>query len=524
MKNILIFLGCLFLAAPLRAQKKDLPQATLTLPFYWVEFEDKRESPYSIDRPEQFLSPKAIARRAKSNIPITEEDFPVNPHYLTALRKKGANILHSSRWLNAATFTTVEDSLAVIKQLPFVRDIHYVGLQYRGGQGKGRAVNMDSLMSKTIPGQPYGHGDQQITQINGKVLHEQGFDGDGVLVAVLDGGFTGVDQSPVFAPLRREQRLLPGYDFVDQDNSVYESSSHGTRVLSTMAAEYPELLVGTAPKATYVCIKTEDVTSEHLLEECHWVAGIEWADSLGADIVTSSLGYTRFDDTAMNHDKSELDGMTSVASQAAGKAASKGIFVLNSAGNEGTSDWRVIGIPADVPSTLTVGATDLRGKLARFSSVGPTADGRIKPDIVAPGASVTLADAFQFRISRGSGTSFSTPIVSGMVACLKQAFPNTPNEAIMDAIRQSGSLADEPNNEWGYGIPDFGKAYLLLAAGAEQTGKKKNNKLQNRKQRKAMVKESKKLKQQMEQEARAKERARGIDTRPTPPSSGNEEQ
>jgi serine protease AprX len=462
MRQLLILF--LFLAAfqTGSAQEKAMPVMVDTLKFYWVEFTDKDSTPYSIDKPEAFLSEKALERRQKYGIAITEDDFPPNPDYVRALRAKKAKVMHTSRWLNAATITILEDSLEALKQLDFISTVQYVGIQTRGGSSPTRELNMDSLQTIPRPQSKYGYGAEQIMQINGHVLHQIGLTGKGVTVAVLDGGFTGVDQSPFFEDLRKSGRLLPGIDFVDIDNSVYESNSHGTRVLSCMAANVPKLMVGTAPDASYVCIKTEDVRNEYPLEECHWVAGIEFADSIGADIVTSSLGYTEFDDTLLHHTHLELDGKTAISSRAAAYAAQKGMLVLNSAGNSGNDEWRKIGFPADVASTLTVGATTLKGELASFSSVGPTADGRIKPDIIAPGARVALADAYSYKVSKGSGTSFSTPIIAGMVACLMEGFPDKTNAEIIKAIKVSSSLANEPNAEKGYGIPNFQKAYSIL--------------------------------------------------------------
>ena len=462
MKQLLILF--LFLAAfqAGNAQEKAMPVMVDTLKFYWVEFTDKNNSPYSIEKPEAFLSDKALERRRKYNIAITADDFPPNPDYVKALSENGSKVMHTSKWLNAATITTTQDGLEALEQLDFIKTVQYVGIQTRGGAKISREVNMDSLQSKMRPQSHYGHAAEQILQIKGNVVHQIGFTGKGVTVAVLDGGFTGVDQSPFFEELRKSGRLMPGIDFVDIDNSVYESNSHGTRVLSCMAANVPQLMVGTAPGANYVCIKTEDVRNEYPLEECHWVAGIEFADSIGADIVTSSLGYTEFDDTLLHHTHLELDGKTAISSRAAAYASKTGMLVLNSAGNSGNDPWRKIGFPADVASTLTVGATTLRGELAGFSSVGPTADGRVKPDVIAPGARVALADAYSYKISRGSGTSFSTPIIAGMVACLMEAYPDKTNEEIIKAIRASSSLSTEPNAEKGYGIPNFQQAYALL--------------------------------------------------------------
>jgi len=263
--SMLILLCCPLTAL---AQEKEMPVSVDTLRFYWVEFSDKKDSPFSVKSPEVFLSEKAIKRRKKYHIPITEDDFPPNPEYLSALRQKGAKVMHASRWLNAATITIPQDSLEPLEQLPFINFTKYVGVQIRSGARFSRTVNMDSLQTKPVKNKYYGYGQAQIEMINGQELHDEKYTGSGVTVAVLDGGFTGVDVSPFFEHLRKKGRLLPGYDFVDLDTTVYESSSHGTRVLSTMAAKVPKLLVGTAPDATYICIKTEDVSSENPLEEC----------------------------------------------------------------------------------------------------------------------------------------------------------------------------------------------------------------------------------------------------------------
>lgn len=434
-----------------------------TRQFFWVAFKDKANTPYSTEAPEVFLSPRAIARREKLGIPVTPQDFPPNPGYLQKIQEAGVSVHHTSRWLNAATVHGNPSNALAIAQLPFVDTVWYAGpYRAKAETSTARRNKMGKLKSKALEGQYYGYGTKQIDAINGDSLHRLGFRGKGVLVAVMDGGFTGVDRSPFFDSLRADNRLLPSMDMVDKDTMVWESSSHGTKVLSTMAANQPGILVGTAPDATYICIKTEDTRGEHRIEECHWVAGLEYADSLGADVVNSSLGYTQFDEASMNYTVHDLTGFTSVASQAADIAVQKGILVITSAGNEGNSPWRKIGIPADAAGAFSIGATALNGDLASFSSVGPTADRRIKPDIVAPGAWVTLADAFQYQVTIGSGTSFASPIVAGMVACLREANPDTSVEKLLNAIRESGNQSDLPNVAVGYGIPDFAKAHQLL--------------------------------------------------------------
>lgn len=451
---ILLFLSY----AKLSAQKTDsLPR------YYWVSFIDKAQSPYSIDRPGEFLSERAIARRKKWNIPATEQDLPPNPAYISQLSSAGAQVLQQSRWLNAATVVIKESELETIRALPFVDTVFYAGRPYEVSGRRKMNFRMDSLLSKPVEGEPYGYAAAQAKLLRADTLLAMGYDGKGVLVAVLDGGFIGVEESPFFDSIRSGGRLISPRDFVDGDDNPFESSTHGTKVLSTMAANVPGVFIGTAPGATFACIKTEDTRGEYRIEECHWVVGLEYADSIGADVVNSSLGYTTFSDRKMDYAYANLDGKSSVASQAADIAVSKGMIVISSAGNEGNSNWKHIGVPADASRVLAVGATDIKGERASFSSLGPTADGRIKPDVAAPGAWVAVADAFSFRVSMGSGTSFAAPILAGMVASLWQAFPDKSNQEVIDAVRQSASQADKPDNELGYGLPDFAKAYQILS-------------------------------------------------------------
>lgn len=455
------------LLAPFAHTSAQPPEKDSPYKYFWVTFADKQDSPYTIDEPQVFLSERAIARREKWNIPITEQDFPPNPHYLDALKKGGASVHHTSRWLNAATILIPEDSILGISELPFVEKVEYVGFPYAEGQRRKLTVKTDTLLSERLEGQPYGYATRQIKWLNGDTLHQLGYTGAGIWLAVLDGGFIGVDESPFFDSLRTSDRLLLARDFVDGDLEAYESSTHGAKVLSTMGANVPGVMVGTAPGATYACIKTEDTRGEYRIEECHWVAGLEYADSLGADVANSSLGYTTFNDKQMNYAFENLDGKSSVASLAADIAFQKGMIVVTSAGNEGNSGWKHIGIPADASFALSVGAIDFSGGRASFSSLGPTADGRIKPDVAAPGAWVTVADPFVFQATIGSGTSFASPILAGLVACLWEAFPEKSNKEIVEAVKLSASQASQPDVELGYGIPDFGKAYRLLLNGKE---------------------------------------------------------
>ncbi|MEM9917782.1 MAG: S8 family serine peptidase [Bacteroidota bacterium] len=446
---------------------------------YWVSFKDKIGTPYSTDQPEAFLSPRALERRFRHGIEVTEEDLPVNPAYVRKLTEQGAKLHNVSKWLNAAA--VLADSMVVDKLmgLPFVDSVEYVGPHIRQ-RVRTRTKNKKRDQWEDYKRLPsyYGYGAPQIQMLSGDLLHDKGHRGRHMLVAVLDGGFTNVDIMPFFDSLRQDERLLQGRDFVGVDKHVWESSSHGSHVLSVMGSNLPGLLVGTAPDASYVCIKTEDTGGEYLIEECNWVAGAEYADSIGADVVNSSLGYTTFNDKSMNYTFEDLNGRKSRATQAANIAFSKGMIMVNSAGNSGRGPWKYIGVPSDAEKVLTVGATDFTGRRASFSSFGPSSDGRVKPDVATAGQAVTVASIYSYDVQLSNGTSFSSPMMAGMVASLWSAFPNKTNEDIVAAIRKCGNQATRPDDELGYGIPDFFKAYLYLELGQLTTEVLRTNRLQ----------------------------------------------
>ncbi|MEZ5172243.1 MAG: S8 family serine peptidase [Bacteroidia bacterium] len=316
----------------------------------------------------------------------------------------------------------------------------------------------------------YGEGDRQIKMLNGHKLHQLGYRGEGITIAVLDAGFYKVNEFVFFDSLRTKGRILGTRDFVEGGESVYEDNTHGLSVLSTMAANYPGIFVGTAPDASYWLLRTEDADSEFLIEEDNWVRGAEFADSVGADIINSSLGYTNFDDPETSHTYSQLDGNTTVITRAADLVASKGILVVNSAGNSGADPWKYIGAPADGDSVLTIGAVTSEGKYASFSSRGPSADGRIKPNVTAMGQGTLVVNSGG-SVGRSNGTSFSSPVTAGMVACLWQAHPEAGMMQVFKAIEKSASQAENPDDYLGFGIPDFMKAHQILARLAEEKTK-----------------------------------------------------
>jgi len=435
---------------------------------YWVEFRDKANNPYLIYFPEAFLSQRAIARRQRQGIAIDPSDLPVSPAYLDSLKQLGVGIHNTSKWLNGASVLATDSIVALIDSLYFVKSVLPVGKHFeRQLLSRKSEKKRDSISNISLLASPYGLAENQLKMLRGDYLHSRGFKGKGLLVAILDGGFSNVEIMPFFDSLRATNRLLYTKDFVDKDDFVFESSGHGSEVLSVMGANYPGRMVGTAPDATYICLKTEDVRGEYLVEECNWVAGLEYADSLGVDIVNSSLGYTTFNDQSTNHSYATLDGKSALATRGASMASSKGMLLVNSAGNEGNTKWKFIDVPSDAENILAVGGVTASGQRARFSSLGPTADGRIKPDVVASSTNVAVASIYSAKVVHSRGTSFSAPIIAGLAACLWQAFPEKTNLEIMAAIRQSSSQAGNPDNELGYGLPDFAKAFQLLNGKAE---------------------------------------------------------
>ena len=443
-------------------------QAQIATNIYWVKFTDKANSPYSIDNPEEYLSQRALERRARLNIAIDEYDIPVNPQYLQAVADCGAQLLNPSKWLNGVSvYTDSQSVVEAINALEFVEVVRNCP-DFPEAQ-RDKEIWMENELKAS--GSPvmsrgyYGGADVQVNQLRVNELHDMGYDGTGVYVAVLDGGFVGTDIHHTFDNMREEGRLLGVREFVYGSTSVYSQSTHGTSCLSTMAAYDPNNMVGTAPKASYLLLHTEDGNGENIVEEYNWVSGAEYADSLGVDICSTSLGYIDFDMPQWDHHFQDFDGHTAPMTIGAEIAASRGIICTNSAGNEGGGTC-TLGIPADAEHIITVGAVDDQGDRAYFSSVGPTYDGRIKPDVMAMGQGTYVASGnpggWWGDYYNGDGTSFSNPVLAGAVACLRQARPDASVQEICDALRAAGDNANNPNSYDGYGIPDFVAALGML--------------------------------------------------------------
>ncbi|MCB0396682.1 MAG: S8 family serine peptidase [Flavobacteriales bacterium] len=440
---------------------------------YWVQFDHKSSSTYSVDRPHEFLSERAIARRQRQGIPITENDLPVSPAYVQELSAAGLTVVHRSRWFNAVTVEVPdEQSLARMMTLPFVTSVQPVHRYARQadeviGEVTDMSLSKTSGMVSSDAAYDYGLSYHQSYMLGGDYMHSKGYKGQGMMIAVLDAGFWEVGNRIVFDSLRTKGHLLGTRDFVDGGSSVYEDHTHGMQVLSVMAGNLPGNIVGTAPEADYWLLRSENSQSEMVMEEDNWVVAAEFADSVGADIIHSSLGYSTFDDVSEDHTYQDMDGRTTKVTLGAEAAASKGMLVVNSAGNKGASSWKYIAAPADGKNVLAVGAVDQYKMPAYFSSLGPTVDGRLKPNVVAQGLSTIIASVAPDtspgpRIQTGSGTSFSAPLISGLAACLWQAHPLATAGQVMDAIEQSGDQFFAPDTVKGYGVPNFAVASLIL--------------------------------------------------------------
>lgn len=437
-----------------------------------IRLSDKKGTGYSLSQPTGFLSPKAINRRTRYNINIDSTDLPVSAAYLDSIRKSGpVTIISTSRWLNQVLIQTTDAAaLARISAFPFVRRADPIAERAQSPQAPAdkfateKIYNTRQNVQVTQPAEDvldYGNAFGQIHLHDGEFLHNTGFMGQGITIAVLDAGFMNYASIKAFDSLRNNNRILGTWDFVRNEASVNEDNAHGMYCLSIMAANLPGSFVGSAPRASYYLFRTEDYATEYPVEEHNWVVAAEQSDSLGADMISSSLGYSEFDNAAFNHSYADMDGNTTMVTRGADIAAKKGMIVCNSAGNSGGDRWRYIIAPADGDSVLAVGAVDVNGTPAGFSSYGPAFDGRIKPDVASVGRS-TFIIVTNGTVAQGDGTSFSNPNLAGLIACLWQAFPEFNNMEILDAVKKSSSKYANPDTRVGYGIPNMKIAYQLL--------------------------------------------------------------
>jgi len=429
--------------------------------YYWIAFSDKNQTQFSLTSPGDYLSERAIQRRIRQNIAIDSLDLPVNQNYIKDVINVGARLIHSSKWLNGITVKAETDSFSIkMAKLPFVKKVQLT----KTTTTKSAYQKFDETSgNENIPidASLYGSSVYQTSILNGQFLHNQNYRGQGMQIAVLDGGFLNADKYPAFDSLWANNQILGTKDFVDPTADFYSTNYHGMSVLSCMGGNVPGKLIGTATKASYWMIRSEDTDSEFLIEEDNWVAAAEFADSVGADIINSSLGYTQFDDAAMNHSYSEIDGKTTRVTQGANIAASRGMLVFASAGNEGNKTWKYLVAPSDGEKVIGVGAVNKDSIPASFTSYGPAYGGKIKPNVSAVGWNTYLQKS-DGTLGYLNGTSFSSPVMAGMAASLWGAMPNANSAQVKNAIEMSAHLYDNANDVQGFGIPNMKRALLFL--------------------------------------------------------------
>jgi len=452
---------------------------------YIIKFKDKGSNPFSINNPAVYLSQKAIDRRTRYSIAIDNSDLPVTARYLDSIRLSGTvTILNVSKWLNAVSIQTTDAAaLAKISTFPFVQAVSGIALRTAAAISGGDKFEKEKEqppvqlkeMGVTADFFNYGLSFNQVQIHNGQFLHNIGLRGQNMIIGMLDAGFNNYETLKAFDSVRANNQILGIYDFVARDSSVNEDNQHGMQCFSIIAANVPGQFVGTAPKANFYLFRTEDASSEYPIEEFNWVCGAERLDSVGGDVISSSLGYgDKMSDPALNHSYAEMNGNTTMAAIGADLAAKKGILVVNAAGNEGTNTWKYLITPADGDSVIAVGAVTSSGVVVNFSSYGPSSDGQVKPDVASVGAG-TIIQYPNNSIGGGNGTSFACPNMAGLTTCLWQGFPEFNNMKIINALRQSGSKASSPDDRIGYGIPDVRKALANLLKDFSSAGASVSN-------------------------------------------------
>lgn len=421
---------------------------------YFINFTDKGDVSAQLASPENYLSQRAIIRRNSQNIAIDESDVPVKKSNIDFLESKGIEVRYSSKWENGVIAEMESYNEANVAGLDFVSKVKLIKKRWNSSascvlqEEKNCFLNFNKRAD-------FGEASTQAEMLNAHTMHDNGYTGEGKIIAVFDVGFRSVDNLSQFAHLFSGDQILSVWNYPDDNNNVYIDSDHGTGVLSIMAAKNDGKTFGIAPNAQYMLAITEDGEGEYIVEEYYWLVAAEWADSSGADIINSSLVYKGFSNPVDDYGgKSGLNGNSSVITNAADKAASKGMIVVCSAGNYGNNSWKTFGFPADGDSVLTVGAVDASENLASLSSTGPTADGRIKPDVVAMGSGVSVV-SYNGLINKSSGTSLSSPLIAGFAACLWQSMSSLTNMELIGKIKSIATNRDNPNSEIGYGIPKY---------------------------------------------------------------------
>lgn len=431
----------------------------------WVYFKDKPNSEIYLNNPTSMLTQRAIERRTNQNIPLDILDVPIFQSYIDQVTTStGITVKAKSKWLNCLHVRGSKSDIDLLKSLSFVDRVDFANQLFNVAKLSSNKKISNQTMPKTNKiyeskvNFDYGNSFNQIQMLNGHLLHQLNYTGSGKIIAVLDSGFPGVDTAQPFQRLINNNLILGGYNFVNKSNNFYTGDSHGTSVLSFMGGYKEGQLIGTAPDASYYLFITEDVASENPVEESNWVEAAEEADRLGVDIISTSLGYFGYDNPNYSHTYSDMTGNSNFASKGANIAFDKGIIVLASAGNEGASIEPHIGTPAEAKNVIAVGSVNSDETYSSTSSIGPSYDNRVKPDIMAQGVRSYYSTSSGTITNSGSGTSFSCPIAAGMMACLWQALPTKTSQELKQLILQSSDRYLNPTHQLGYGIPDFNLA------------------------------------------------------------------
>ncbi len=441
---------------------------------YIIKFKNKGTSPYSISTPSNYLSVRAITRRTNYGITIDSSDLPITPRYIDSVRLAGTvTILNSSKWLNQISIQTTDNTaLAKINGFSFVLSVTGIAAKTtntdiiipKNNKFSSEEIKESTYTSKTTNTQDYfsyGNTYNEIHLHNGEFLHNIGMRGQNMMVAVLDAGFYNYTSLKAFDSINANNQVLQTWDFVAREASVVEDDSHGMSCLSTIAGNIPGTFMGNAPKANFVLYRTEDAPTEYPIEEHNWACGAERADSIGADIISSSLGYTTFDNSSLDYTYANMNGNTTISAKAAKFISRKGLLAFVAMGNDGANSWKYLSTAADADSIISVGAVNTSGVIGNFSSYGPSSDGRIKPEMSAVGVSAYVQNSNN-TIGAGNGTSYATPKMAGLGTCLWQAFPESNNMAIRNALIKSSSIFSTPNDRIGYGIPNIKNAFIIL--------------------------------------------------------------
>jgi len=458
-KLIIVLIGsCLFFA-----------EARAQFTRYVIKLKNKGGSIFSLSTPTAYLSQRAIDRRTRYGIAIDSTDMPLTPSYITQIRNvPNVTVLNISKWQNSVSIQTSDpNAITTINGLSFVQSVAPIAAR----------TQIDTTEKLTIADQPYissqrvtgitdffNYGAGSLAEINlhkGQFLHNIGLRGQGMVIAILDGGFFNYNTLDAMDSIILNNQVLDTWDFYSNNTTVSDDHPHGMQCLSTIAANIPGQFIGKAPKANFMLYRTEDTNSEYPIEEFNMVCGMERADSAGADVISASLGYSDFDDASFDHTYSQMDGNTTIAAIGADFAAKKGILFVAAAGNEGGAAWHYIVTPADGDSVLTIGAVNTSGAVGPFSSYGPSSDGQVKPDVASVGVNA-MVQSTSNTVATGSGTSFACPNMAGLSSILWQAFPEVNNMRIVRALREAGSIASAPNDRIGYGIPDLKAAFGKL--------------------------------------------------------------